>query len=220
MTEYYLRNIEKSYGKKQVLCGASLRVPAGSFVGILGLNGTGKSTLLNILGNCDRNFTGYVSLRGGAVAYMQTKMPFPEWRKVGDLLDFYQRFYQFDRKKAERMLENTTVRQNMRLRSLSAGMLRQVNFICNFCVDSQVLLLDEPLTNLDLIFRGVIVDSLIERSLGERVIVVATHEVKEFENLFTHVTVLKDGLLGELTETERLRGEGKSVEDFYRESIR
>lgn len=219
MREYSFENIEKSYGKKRVLRGVSLHIPAGSFVGILGLNGTGKSTLLNILGNADRNFAGEVSLRGNAVAYMRTKTVFPEWRKVSDLLSFYQRFYQFDRKKAERMLENTSVRQNMRLRSLSAGMQRQVNFICNFCVDSQVLLLDEPLTNLDLIFRGVIVDSLIERSLDERVIIVATHEIKEFENLFTHVSVLKDGLLGELTETERLRGEGKSVEDFYRESV-
>lgn len=219
MKEYKISGIEKRYGKKEVLCGADLCAEAGSFVGILGLNGTGKTTLLNILGNVDRNFTGEISARGKDVAYMRTRMAFPEWRKVKELLDFYGRFYKFDRKKAERMLENTSIRKNARLRALSAGMQRQINFICNFCVDSQVLLLDEPLTNLDLVFRGVIVDSLIERAMEERVILVATHEIKEFENLFTHVTVLKDGLLGPLTNVEELRGRGMSVEEFYGGSL-
>lgn len=219
MREYAIEGIEKSYGKKAVLRSVSLRVPAGSFVGILGLNGAGKTTLFNILGNADRNFTGEVSLRGNKVAYMRTRIPFPEWRRVKDLLSFYEKFYTFDRKKAERMLENTSICKNARLRALSAGMQRQLNFICNFCVDAQVLLLDEPLTNLDILFRSAIVESLIERAMEERIILVATHEIKEFENLFTHVAVLKDGRLGPLTETEALRAQGKSVEDFYGESL-
>lgn len=219
MREYAIEGIEKSYGKKAVLRNVSLRVPAGSFVGILGLNGAGKTTLFNILGNADRNFTGEVSLRGNEVAYMRTRIPFPEWRRVKDLLSFYEKFYTFDRKKAERMLENTSICKNARLRALSAGMQRQLNFICNFCVDAQVLLLDEPLTNLDILFRSAIVESLIERAMEERIILVATHEIKEFENLFTHVAVLKDGRLGPLTETEVLRAQGKSVEDFYGESL-
>lgn len=219
MREYAIEGIEKSYGKKAVLRNVSLRVPAGSFVGILGLNGAGKTTLFNILGNADRNFTGEVSLRGNKVAYMRTHIPFPEWRRVKDLLSFYEKFYTFDRKKAERMLENTSICKNARLRALSAGMQRQLNFICNFCVDAQVLLLDEPLTNLDILFRSAIVESLIERAMEERIILVATHEIKEFENLFTHVAVLKDGRLGPLTETEALRAQGKSVEDFYGESL-
>lgn len=219
MREYAIEGIEKSYGKKAVLRNVSLRVPAGSFVGILGLNGAGKTTLFNILGNADRNFTGEVSLRGNKVAYMRTRIPFPEWRRVKDLLSFYEKFYTFDRKKAERMLENTSICKNARLRALSAGMQRQLNFICNFCVDAQVLLLDEPLTNLDILFRRAIVESLIERAMEERIILVATHEIKEFENLFTHVAVLKDGRLGPLTETEALRAQGKSVEDFYGESL-
>lgn len=219
MREYAIEGIEKSYGKKAILRSVSLRVPAGSFVGILGLNGAGKTTLFNILGNADRNFTGEVSLRGNKVAYMRTRIPFPEWRRVKDMLSFYEKFYTFDRKKAERMLENTSICINARLRALSAGMQRQLNFICNFCVDAQVLLLDEPLTNLDILFRSAIVESLIERAMEERIILVATHEIKEFENLFTHVAVLKDGRLGPLTETEALRAQGKSVEDFYGESL-
>ena len=219
MKEYAFNGIKKAYGKKEILRGVTLRAEAGSFVGILGLNGAGKTTLLNILGNVDRNFEGEISLRGNEVAYMRTGMVFPEWRRVKELLAFYDRFYKFDRAKAESMLERTSIRKNARLRALSAGMQRQLNFICNFCVDSQVLLLDEPLTNLDLKFRGVIVESLIERALEERVILVATHEIKEFENLFTHVTVLKDGMLGPLTDVELLRGQGKSVEEFYGESV-
>ena len=220
MKEYAWRGISKAYGRKKVLQEVSLRVPAGSFVGVLGLNRSGKTTLFNILGNTDRNFQGEISLRGNKVAYMRTRMLFPEWRKVRDLMRFYSRFYDFDGERAEQMLQNTRILPGMRLRALSAGMQRQINFICNFCVNAQVLLLDEPLTNLDLVYRGVIVDALIERAMEERVILVATHEIKEFENLFTHVTVLREGRLGPLTETEALRAQGKSVEEFYEESLR
>ena len=220
MKEYAWSGISKAYGRKKVLQEVSLRVPAGSFVGVLGLNGSGKTTLFNILGNTDRNFQGEISLRGNKVAYMRTRTLFPEWRKVRDLMRFYSRFYDFDGERAEQMLQNTRILPGMRLRALSAGMQRQINFICNFCVNAQVLLLDEPLTNLDLVYRGVIVDALIERAMEERVILVATHEIKEFENLFTHVTVLKEGRLGPLTETEALRAQGKSVEEFYEESLR
>ncbi len=220
MKEYAWSGISKAYGRKKVLQEVSLRVPAGSFVGVLGLNGSGKTTLFNILGNTDRNFQGEISLRGNKVAYMRTRMLFPEWRKVRDLMRFYSRFYDFDGERAEQMLQNTRILPGMRLRALSAGMQRQINFICNFCVNAQVLLLDEPLTNLDLVYRGVIVDALIERAMEERVILVATHEIKEFENLFTHVTVLREGRLGPLTETEALRAQGKSVEEFYEESLR
>ena len=220
MKEYAWRGISKAYGRKKVLQEVSLRVPAGSFVGVLGLNGSGKTTLFNILGNTDRNFQGEISLRGNKVAYMRTRMLFPEWRKVRDLMRFYGRFYDFDGERAEQMLQNTRILPGMRLRALSAGMHRQINFICNLCVNAQVLLLDEPLTNLDLVYRGVIVDALIERAMEERVILVATHEIKEFENLFTHVTVLREGRLGPLTETEALRAQGKSVEEFYEESLR
>ena len=134
MKEYAFNGIKKAYGKKEILRGVTLCAEAGSFVGILGLNGAGKTTLLNILGNLDRNFEGEISLRGNEVAYMRTGMVFPEWRRVKDLLAFYGRFYKFDRAKAESMLERTSIRKNARLRALSAGMQRQLNFICNFCV--------------------------------------------------------------------------------------
>lgn len=219
MKDYIFSGICKAYGRKEVLRNVSLEIAPGSFVGILGLNGSGKTTLLNILGDVDRNFKGKISLRGNQVAYMRTRITFPEWRMVNELLTFYERFYPFDRKKAEEMLQATKIVHKARLRSLSAGMQRQLNFICNFCVESRVLLLDEPLTNLDLIFRDIIINSLIERAMEDRIIIVATHEIKEFENLFTHVTILKNGKLGPLTEAEALRAQGKSVEEFYEESL-
>ncbi len=217
--EYAFSGIEKAFGKKKVLCGASGAFPAGSFVGILGLNGSGKTTLLDILGNIDRNFRGKVNLRGNAVAYMRTKMPFPESWRVGELFAFCKDFYDFDAERAECMIDNTSVSLKARLRTLSAGMQRQVSFIASFCIRSEVLLLDEPLTNLDLVYRTAIVDSLIERSAEGGTTVVATHEIKEFENLFTNVTVLQKGLLGPLVDAEEIRSRGESIEDFYRGSL-
>ena len=124
MKDYIFSGICKAYGRKEVLRNVSLEIAPGSFVGILGLNGSGKTTLLNILGDVDRNFKGKISLRGNQVAYMRTRITFPEWRTVNELLTFYERFYPFDRKKAEEMLQRTKIVHKARLRSLSAGMQR------------------------------------------------------------------------------------------------
>ena len=137
-------------------------------------------------------------------------------RALSDKPDISEETKEIIRKKAEEMLQATKIVHKARLRSLSAGMQRQLNFICNFCVESRVLLLDEPLTNLDLIFRDIIINSLVERAMEDRIIIVATHEIKEFENLFTHICILRGGGLSPLKDAEEIRAEGMSIEEYYR----
>ena len=219
MREFYFKDIEKSYGKKPVLRGAAGHFPRGAFVGVLGLNGAGKTTLFNILGNADREFAGEVSLRGGDVAYMRTESAFPAYMRVSELLAFYARFYPFDAEGAKERLAKAGVPVKSRLSALSSGKRRVAEFILNFSTRSPVLLLDEPLTNLDLNARDLVINALIDCSLDSRVVAVATHEISEFENLFTHVTVLKDGVLSKLEYAENIREKGMSVSEYYREMV-
>ena len=79
--------------------------------------------------------------------------------------------------------------------------------------------MDEPLTNLDIYARDFVVNSLIDCSLDARVVAVATHEISEFENMFTHVTVLRDGSMCPLTVAESIRASGRSIDEFYREKL-
>lgn len=213
---YSFEKIAKNYGKKQVLWGVSGKFPPGSTVGLLGLNGAGKTTLLNILGNCDRDFSGYISLRGNAVAYMPTRLPFPTFWQVREVFAFYRRFYKFDNFLADQMLREANISPRSRLSALSDGMRRMVTFICCYCTDAQVYLLDEPLTNLDINLRAEIADLLIGRAMEDKVTVIATHEIKEFENLFTHICILRGGELSPLADAEDIRAEGMSIEEYYR----
>lgn len=219
MEDFYFENIEKNYGPKKVLKGVSSLFPRGAFIGVLGRNGAGKTTLFNILGNADREFRGYISMRGGKVAYMRTESPFPPYMRAAEAAAFYSRFYDFDRERAERLLEEAEIPRKSRLSSLSSGKRRLAEFIFSFCTRSPVLLLDEPLINLDVSARDFVVNALIDCSLDARVVAVATHEIAEFENLFTHVAVLKDGKLGELTFAETIRERGESIEEFYRGEV-
>lgn len=217
--DFVFAGISKSYGKKKVLAGVGARIPCGSMVGVLGCNGAGKTTLFNILGNADRDFTGRVSLRGSDVAYLRTDSPFPPYVKVEELAAFYARFYPFDGGRAASLLREADIPGGSRLASLSAGKRRLAEFIMNFCTRSPVFLLDEPLTNLDINARDFVVNALIDCSLDERIVAVATHEVAELENLFTHVAVLKEGRMRPLTVAESIRAGGRSIKEFYRESL-
>ena len=67
--------------------------------------------------------------------------------------------------------------------------------------------------------RDLVINALIDCSLDSRVVAVATHEISEFENLFTHVTVLKDGVLSKLEYAENIREKGMSVSEYYREMV-
>ena len=219
MQDFSFTDITKTYGSKKVLAGVSARFPCGSFIGVLGGNGAGKTTLFNILGNADRDFWGRVSLRGNDVAYMRTESLFPAYMKMAEVLAFYRRFYPFDEGKAKQLLREADISEKSRLSSLSAGKRRMAEFIANFCTRSPVLLLDEPLTNLDIYARDFVVNSLIDCSLDARVVAVATHEISEFENMFTHVTVLRDGSMCPLTVAESIRASGRSIDEFYREKL-
>ena len=211
--EYVLDNICKNYGKKCVLSGVNCKFVSGSMVGVL--NGTGKTTLFNILGGTDRDFSGDISLRGNEVSYMSSRILLPEYWKISDALNFYRRFYQFDGFRAEQMLEEANLPQKLRFLSLSDGMRRYVAFTLCFCVNARVYLFDEPLTNLDARFRSVIVDELIGMALRDKIVLIATHEIKEFENLFTHCVILKQGKLSRPYDTEEIRASGYSLEEFY-----
>src|SRR5688572_28460205 len=108
----------------------------------------------------------------------------PPWLRVAQALACVAGVHQhFDVAKAERLLANTTIKRNSRVRELSKGMVTQLHLAIVMAIDAKLLVLDEPTIGLDIVFRKQFYDALVNDYFDEqRAIVIATHQVEEIQD--------------------------------------
>lgn len=205
--ELQVENIQKRYGRKQVLNGVSLEAARGDCVGILGTNGTGKSTLLRILagvlktnaGRClwqGEDLLKNASLRAKTVAYVPQGTPLIEELSALDNLRLW-----YDPRDLERSLEEGLLRQlgiheflKTGASRLSGGMRKRLCIGCAIARSPEVLLLDEPTSALDLVCKERILDTFESFRRNGGLLLMATHDQWEMD-MCSRLQLLRGGLL-------------------------
>jgi len=199
------RGLRKTFGKNVALDGVNLRVEEGRIVGLIGPNGAGKTTALNaILGLS--SFQGELRVLGrdpwierdrlmNEVCFISDVAVIPRWIRVWQAIDYVAGVHpRFDRAKAERFLDKTTISRNSKVRELSKGMVTQLHLALVMAIDAKLLVLDEPTLGLDILYRKQFYDSLLSDYLDRRrTIVVATHQVDEIQNVLTDLVFIHRG---------------------------
>lgn len=199
------RNLVKRYGKQAALDGASFDVQPGRIVGLIGPNGSGKTTTLKaILGLC--RFEGELTVLGmdprkqrdelmNDVCFIADVAILPRWLKVKDAIDFVAGVHpRFDRAKAERYIANTKLAPNMRVKAMSKGMIVQLHLALVMAIDAKLLVLDEPTLGLDILYRKQFYQHLLEDYFDEtKTIVITTHQIEEVEHILTDLLFIRDG---------------------------
>ena len=199
------RGLTKNYGSTQALCGIDLNVAAGRIVGLIGPNGSGKTTAIkSILGLTA--FDGELKVLGRdprterdelmkEVCFIADVAVLPRWISVAQALEFVAGVHpRFDRKRAIEFLSKTDIKLDRRVRQLSKGMVTQLHLALILAIDAKLLVLDEPPLGLDLLFRRSVYDNLLNDYFNhERTILVTTHQVEEIENILTDVVFIDHG---------------------------
>jgi len=200
-----LDNLSKSYGGTQALRGLTLQVEAGSVYGLLGPNGSGKTTTLGLA-------LGVLQASGGAVRWFGQPLSTASKRRVGALLET-PNFFPYlsarrnlllaaDIKRADPATVDTALelaglkdRQHDAFRGFSLGMKQRLALASTLLGNPEVLVLDEPTNGLDP--QGIAeVRELIQRLAAEgKTIIIASHLLDEIEKVCTHVAVLQRGEL-------------------------
>ncbi|MES2003109.1 MAG: ABC transporter ATP-binding protein [Bacteroidota bacterium] len=201
-----LNGIAKSYGKIQALKGVSFDVPEGAVFGILGPNGSGKTTMLSIILDILKADTGSFAWFGQPGS--------PETRKkIGSLLET-PNFYHYlsavdnlnithaisgrgDAADIDRVLEivKLTERKRSRFSAYSLGMKQRLAIGAALLGDPQVLVFDEPTNGLDPVGIVEIRELIKELAKRGKTIIMASHLLDEVEKVCTHVAILKRGTL-------------------------
>lgn len=199
------RGLTKRYGKHTAVDGIDFDIAPGRIVGLIGPNGSGKTTTLKAaLGLIP--FEGQLSVLGfdprtqrddlmKEVCFIADVAILPRWLRVKDAIDFVEGVHpRFDRKKAERYVANTKLKPEMKVKEMSKGMIVQLHLALVMAIDAKLLVLDEPTLGLDIIYRKQFYQNLLEDYFDEqKTIVITTHQVEEVEHILTDLMFIREG---------------------------
>ncbi|MDG4498904.1 ABC transporter ATP-binding protein [Streptococcus suis] len=197
---FEISNITKSFKNKQILKGVDLVVNKGDIIGLLGLNGEGKSTLIKIIlgilsqdsGEVKRNF----DIKSD-VGVMLQEISMPEKMKVYEWLDMVKRF-STNSKSVESILDSVNLRtvKNKYCDSLSGGQQRRVQFATAIINNPKVLILDEPTVGMDVVSKKAFWETLNTFSFSKDLtIILISHDMEEVSEFCNRVLILSKGLL-------------------------
>ncbi|MEZ7735735.1 ABC transporter ATP-binding protein [Gemella sp. 27098_8_149] len=222
-----LKNISKKYKDKEILKNITFDIKEGELVCILGPSGCGKTTLLNIIGGFVSDYSGDVLLSNENI----NNIP-PEKREIATVFQSYGLFthknvidnvsyglklLKIDKntreKKARDMLEKVGLAgyEKKKIKELSGGEQQRVAIARSMVLNPKLLLLDEPLSNLDVHLRDVMRKEIkrIQKQFGVTMIIV-THDQEDAFKLADRVVVINEGHIEQIGTPEELYKQPKS----------
>lgn len=219
------KELTKNYLGKQALCAVDVHLESGRILGLMGPNGSGKTTFLKILASLIKPSSGSFSVCGasrgpevkGLVSFLPDRNTLYPWMRAIDAIAFYDDFFaDFNRAKALEMLAFMKLEQNERVASMSKGMIEKLNLTLAFSREAKLFLLDEPLGGIDPVARERIVSTIIRTWSENSSIIISTHLVNDVERLFNDVAFLDKGRILLSGDAESLRAErGTSIDRLY-----
>ncbi len=221
------KSLSKSYFKKKALDDLNLNIPEGQVLGLLGPNGSGKTTFIKILSGILSQSKGDIIIDGhepspytkSVVSYLPDKNYLYKWMTVNDAIVFFKDFYSdFDEVKAYELLTFMKLDKNSKVTSLSKGMSEKLNLTLVLSRKAKLYVLDEPIAGVDPVAREKILDAIINNYNKDSSMIITTHLVRDIERIFDHVSFISEGKIILSGNAEELREErGKSIDELYRD---
>ncbi len=197
-------NLTKKFGEKAALDSVNIKIDNGAIFGLVGSNGSGKSTLLRII-------SGVYSPDGGniivdnmktfnnaelksKICYLPDTPYFIHQANINEMIKFYKMFYpNFSMEKFEYLSNIFPLDRRARISSMSKGMQRQAALMLSLSTMPKYLLLDEAFDGLDAVMKKVLKSLLAEGAEDGMTTVIASHNLRDLEELCDSVGLLHDG---------------------------
>ena len=197
-----IQDLNKKYGKKQVLKDVNLTLHGGQIVGLLGPNGSGKTTLIKVLNGLLKEYDGDVQIDQQAIgihskkiiSYLPDEPYFENWMTTSDALNLFVDMYDdFDLNKALSLMERMDIEKKVKIKELSKGMKEKFQLILVMSRKAKIYILDEPLGGIDPAARELILDTILNNYAEDALVLLSTHLIADIEKIFDEVIFIKNG---------------------------
>lgn len=220
------KNVNKSFGEKQVLKDINLKVESNKIVGLLGKNGSGKSTLFKLANDLLTATSGEVLIDGKPVSveskkivsYLPERSYLDAGLKVSDAIKYFATFYEdFDEEKAKKLLKDLELDSESRLSKMSKGMKEKVQLVLVMSRKAKIYILDEPLGGVDPASRDYILKTILKNFDESATLLISTHMISDIEKILDEVVFIDDGKIILQENADELRKKEKgSIDEIFR----
>lgn len=205
----------------------NLTLERGQIIGLLGPNGSGKTTFIKLINDVLIPTKGEILINGMApgvetkkiISYLPERTYLDEMMKVNEIITYFSDFYDnFSSERAYQMLSDLQIDTNVRLRTLSKGTKEKVQLILVMSRDADLYILDEPIGGVDPAARDYILNTILNNYNENAALLISTHLIQDIENILDRVLFIKQGQLVLNAAVDEIRTEqGKSVDALFRE---
>ena len=216
----------KSYDEKQVLKDVNLKIPKGKIVGLLGKNGTGKTTLIKLINDLLTPTSGEVLIKGkkpgveskDIIAFLPERTYLDREMSVKDAIKYFEEFYtNFDSQKAVKLLKDLDLDMNSKISKMSKGMQEKLQLILVMSRNAELYVLDEPLGGVDPATRDYILDTILSNFCEGASVIISTHLIADIERILDEVIFIDKGEIVLTSSADELRNkENASIDEIFR----
>ena len=212
-------NVSKSYGKVRALNNINTQISGGKVVGILGPNGSGKTTFLKLIQGYLKPSKGKITVfdhevgseTKARISYLPDKPFIPTDYKLKEARDLYKKFF-------DDLIKLMQLDVESKVSDLSKGMSEKFHLALILSRDADIFVIDEPIAGVDLLARDMIMKAIFSNISEDKLLIITTHLIDEMESLFDEVIFISKGEIILQSNAEELRMEkSKSIAEIYKD---
>ena len=219
-------NLGKKFGDRTVLNNVNLVIPRGKIIGLLGKNGTGKTTLIKLINGLLTPTSGKVLVNEKeidveskvVISYLPERTYLDKSMTVEKVIEFFNDFYSnFDEQKARKLLKDLDLDTSLKLSKMSKGMQEKVQLVLVMSRKADLYILDEPLGGVDPATRDYILDTILTNFNEGASVIISTHLIADVERILDEVIFIDKGEIKLVANSDELRTkENSSIDEIFR----
>ena len=220
------KNVCKNFGEKQILKNINLEIKPNKIIGVIGQNGSGKTSMFKLINDLFTISSGEILFLGKPISveskkqisYLPERTYFDKNTTVLETLKIFETFYEdFDRQKAERLLKDLDLDINSSMEKMSKGMKEKVQLVLVMSRHAKLYILDEPLGGVDPATRDYIIDTILKNFEDDATLLISTHMIADIERILDEVIIIDKGeILLHKNADELRQRENKSIDEYFR----
>lgn len=227
----FINNVSKSFGSEKVLEHLQLELRKGEIFGLLGRNGSGKTTVLRLIQQILLPDEGEIVFEDKPIhlhpevkqkiLYVPVRQPFYDPFNYKQIVRMLKSIYpNFDVTYANELINRYHLPENKPFRDFSTGMKKQFSIILAFAARPSVILLDEPTDGIDAVTRHDILQLMVEETAErETTMLITSHRLEDIERICNRIGMLQNNTISDVMDLDEMKGMYSKIQAVFEDDV-